>query len=123
MPMTAERPTIPDGLRAQPRAALDPAPPTRKDARPTVDARWVPWRVMSLDQVPTLHMDHRAGFVLSLVDGQSSVETILDVCGIDEEEASEILIDLADLGAIDFRVPHWPIRNLPTGRPRPPRPV
>jgi DNA-binding IclR family transcriptional regulator len=48
-------------------------------------------------------MDHRAGFVLSLVDGVSAVEAILDVCGMPRAEALRILHELIDIGAIALR--------------------
>jgi len=48
-------------------------------------------------------MDHRAGFVLSLVDGVSGVEAILDVCGMPRAEGLRILQELIDIGAIALR--------------------
>jgi hypothetical protein len=61
-------------------------------------------RLGPLDRVPTvtvpraqmrwLSMDHRAGFILSLIDGSSTIEMILDVCGMPKLDALRILQDL-----------------------------
>lgn len=61
-------------------------------------------RLGSLDRVPTvavareqmrwLSIDHRAGFVLSLVDGVSTVEMLLDVSGMPALDALRILGEL-----------------------------
>jgi hypothetical protein len=54
----------------------------------------VPVVVVPNAQVRWLSMDHRAGFVLSLIDGTSSLETILDLCGMSRLDALHILHDL-----------------------------
>jgi hypothetical protein len=61
-------------------------------------------RLGPLDRVPTvivprtqlrwLSIDHRAGFVLSLIDGSSTFEMILDVCGMPRLDALRILHEL-----------------------------
>jgi len=70
-------------------------------------------RIGSLDRVPTvmiprdqlrwLSIDHKAGFVLSLVDGVSSVEMIIDVSGMPELDTLRILADLAQQRIITLR--------------------
>jgi hypothetical protein len=52
--------------------------------------------VLSGDQIRWLSLDHRAGFLLSLVDGQSSIETLLDISGMGRLEALRILFGLLD---------------------------
>jgi hypothetical protein len=64
----------------------------------------------SLDQVPRvsvesdrlrwLSLDHRAGFLLSLIDGSSSLEELLDISGMPRFEALKILCDLLDQDVI-----------------------
>jgi hypothetical protein len=61
-------------------------------------------RLGSLEQVPAvivqrtqlrwLSIDHRAGFVLSLIDGSSSLEMLLDVSGMPRLDAMRILVEL-----------------------------
>jgi hypothetical protein len=51
---------------------------------------------LSGDQIRWLSLDHRAGFLLSLVDGQSSIETLLDISGMARLEALRILFGLLD---------------------------
>jgi hypothetical protein len=48
------------------------------------------------DQIRWLSLDHRAGFLLSLVDGTSSIEELLDVSTMPRLEALRILYDLLD---------------------------
>ena len=61
-------------------------------------------RLGPLDRVPTvvvqraqlrwLSIDHRAGFVLSLIDGSSTLDMILDVSGMPRIDAMRILNEL-----------------------------
>lgn len=46
------------------------------------------------DQVRWLSLDHRAGFLLSLVDGSSTVEEILDISGMPRLDALRIMYTL-----------------------------
>jgi hypothetical protein len=48
------------------------------------------------DQIRWLSLDHRAGFLLSLVDGTSSIEELLDVSTMPRLEALRILYGLLD---------------------------
>jgi hypothetical protein len=50
-----------------------------------------------------LGLDHRSGFLLSRVDGVSTVEEVLDICGMPRLEALKTLVDLLDRGAIRVR--------------------
>jgi hypothetical protein len=63
----------------------------------------VPIVMVPRDQLRWLSIDHRAGFVLSLVDGVSSLEMILDVSGMPELDALRILTELAQQRIISFR--------------------
>lgn len=70
-------------------------------------------RLGSIDQVPRLaiptaelqwlSLDHRAGFLLSCVDGRSTVEEILDVSGMPKLDALRILYTLLQQQIIDVR--------------------
>jgi len=48
------------------------------------------------DQIRWLSLDHRAGFVLSLIDGTSTVEELLDISGMNRLDALRILFTLYD---------------------------
>jgi hypothetical protein len=48
------------------------------------------------DQIRWLSLDHRAGFVLSLIDGSSTVEELLDISGMNRLDALRILFTLFD---------------------------
>ena len=69
-------------------------------------------RLGPLDRVPVvmvpnaqmrwLSMDHRAGFILSLIDGSSTVEMILDVSSMQRLDALRIMLDLAQQKIVSF---------------------
>ncbi len=54
------------------------------------------------DEIPPSGMDHREGFLLSLVDGESTVEELLDVCAMPHEEALAVLLSLVDRGILSL---------------------
>jgi hypothetical protein len=63
----------------------------------------VPMVVVPRTQMRWLSIDHRAGFILSLVDGSSTVEQILDVCGMPRLDALRILHELVQQKIVAFR--------------------
>lgn len=52
------------------------------------------------DKLLRMSIDERSGFLLSFCDGKTTIETILDVCGIEESEAVALLLNLLKRGAI-----------------------
>ncbi len=63
----------------------------------------IPLVIVPQTQIRWLSMDHRAGFVLSLIDGSSSVEMVLDVSGMARIDALRILNDLVQQKIVGFR--------------------
>lgn len=63
----------------------------------------IPMVVLPRAQMRWLSMDHRAGFILSLIDGSSSVEMILDVSGMPKLDALRILLELVQQKIVAFR--------------------
>jgi hypothetical protein len=61
---------------------------------------------LSGDQIRWLSLDHRAGFLLSLVDGESSIETLLDISGMPRIDALRILFGLLDQRVIALSEGH-----------------
>ncbi len=57
------------------------------------------------DQIRWLSLDHRAGFLLSLVDGVTSVEEILDVSGMTRLDALRILFTLVQQRVVGLESP------------------
>jgi hypothetical protein len=51
---------------------------------------------LSPEELRWLTLDHRAGFLLSLVDGTSSIEELLDIAGMPKLETLRILINLVE---------------------------
>jgi hypothetical protein len=57
-------------------------------------------QTLETSQLRWLGLDHRSGFLLSRVDGVSTVEEVLDICGMPRLEALKTLADLLERGAI-----------------------
>ena len=57
------------------------------------------------DQIRWLSLDHRAGFLLSMVDGTSSIEEILDVSGMTRLDALRIMFTLLEQRIIRLEPP------------------
>lgn len=53
-------------------------------------------------EVRWLGLDHRAGFLLSLVDGRHSVDELIDVSAMPRIEVLRTLVELLDMKAIHF---------------------
>jgi hypothetical protein len=51
-------------------------------------------------QLRWLGLDHRSGFMLSRIDGQSTVDELLDICGMPRLEGLKTLAYLLERGAI-----------------------
>lgn len=81
---------------------VDSSPHATPPAPAAVRGDAVPRIAMSRDKIAQLPLDHRAGFILSLIDASSTVDEILDVSGMPTPEAREILIHLARRGVIDL---------------------
>lgn len=79
---SAERPT----------AARSEAPTVRPPAFLPMDA--VPLLAVGLSELRTFSLDPSAGFLVSLIDGMTTVETLLDLCCIPSDEALARLNDL-----------------------------
>jgi len=56
--------------------------------------------VLSPEELRWLNLDHRAGFLLSLVDGVSTIEELLDISGMSRLDALRILATLREQRAI-----------------------
>ncbi|HTA89395.1 MAG TPA: hypothetical protein VK745_07465, partial [Polyangiaceae bacterium] len=54
------------------------------------------------DQIRWLTLDHRAGFLLSLIDGVSTVDQILDISGMTRLDALRIMYQLLDQRVISL---------------------
>jgi hypothetical protein len=78
---------------------------TDSDVRPVVPLYAVPWLVVTFDELRRMPLDSRSGFVVSRIDGQCSVEVLLDLCGLGEDETLAILAQLLRLEAIELRDP------------------
>jgi hypothetical protein len=95
MSTRSERITIP--------AAFDDAEDitSRETTPPPLEA--VPWLMLSHDDVLKLALDHREGFLLSLIDGRTSVETLLELAAMPRKEVLRVLARWLAMGVITVR--------------------
>ncbi len=56
---------------------------------------------MASDEIIWLNLDHRAGFLLSMIDGQTSYEDIMAVAGLPQLDVLRILVQLLQEKVID----------------------
>jgi hypothetical protein len=60
----------------------------------------VPFVAVPREQLVTLPLDARQGFVLSLVDGYYTLEDVIDMCAFERVETIEIISGLLQSGVI-----------------------
>lgn len=60
----------------------------------------VPVVTVTLDALMKLPLDHRAGFMLTRIDGISNVQNIIDISAMPFDEAMQILEKLLTVGAL-----------------------
>jgi len=93
---------------------LDPSSEVRLAARPPIGdflgleawASQVTGKLVVIAPIEVLKqmpLDHRAGFLLSLMDGTVDLETLIDVSGMARDDVLSIVQELHEVGAVDFR--------------------
>lgn len=93
---------------------LDPSSEVRLAARPPIGdflgleawASQVSGKLVVIAPVETLKqmpLDHRAGFLLSLMDGTIDLDTLIDVSGMPRDDVLSIVQQLHEIDAVDFR--------------------
>lgn len=94
-------------LRTNPGAetAKEYAESCRAEIRSALIARltslhYIPRVAIPVHEIPRATLDHRTGFLLSRVDGWSTVEDVLDISGMEQIDALRILCHLLDEGII-----------------------
>src|ERR1019366_6344160 len=59
--------------------------------------------LMSVDELKRLPLDHRAGYLLSRMDGSIDLETLVEVASLSRREVLRMVRDLVDSGVVAFR--------------------
>jgi hypothetical protein len=78
----------------------------------------VPVLAMPLIEIDGSQLDHRAGFILSQVDGKTTLEAILDVSGMASHDALRIVWELVQRGVLAFGGACAPPKKLKRWRKR-----
>lgn len=68
-----------------------------------VAGRGIPKIVRSKDEIAAAPIDHRAGFLLAHIDGVTTVQGLVDIAGMAEEDVHAILERLRRLGIVTIR--------------------
>jgi hypothetical protein len=100
-----DRITLPDDLSEFVRPSDRQFEAASSHVRAIVPLYSVPWLVVTYDDLRAMPLEGRDGFVVSLVDGRATVEMILDMAGLPEDETIDVLSRLLRLGAIELRDP------------------
>jgi hypothetical protein len=75
------------------------------EVRPRMPLRGVPRLAITAEGLHILPLDSRTAYLLSLLDGQCNLDTILDICDMARDEAVSILTHLLQLGVIKLDDP------------------
>jgi hypothetical protein len=91
----------------------DPVSEVRPVTRPPVSARGssdiralpsdIPCLVAGVDRLRAAQLDARSGFLLSLIDGATTVENLLDLSGMSADDTLALLEDLRQRGIVELR--------------------
>ena len=68
----------------------------------------VPRLSVALPELRSRSLDHQTGFLLSRVDGLSTLETLLDVCGMPRLDALRVVAKLVEDGILHLDCVHRP---------------
>ncbi len=68
--------------------------------RPQLPMGCVPRRAMARREVVKMPLDHREGFVLALIDGETTIRTLVDLSGMPEPEVCAVIERLIALRVI-----------------------
>lgn len=78
--------------------SLPPGPALRS----LTERQGIPRMLKAPHEIAALRIDHRAGFLLGMIDGMQTMEEILDVCAMPPGEALELIRSLVDMGVIEI---------------------
>lgn len=59
--------------------------------------------VMAADALKRLPLDHRAGFLLSMMDGAIDLDTLAEIAAMPRVEVLRVVRDLFESGVVEFR--------------------
>lgn len=62
-----------------------------------------PYVALTGEALKRLPLDHRAGFVLSLMDGSIDLETVIELCAMQRDDALTLIRDLYESDVVRFR--------------------
>jgi hypothetical protein len=80
----------------------------REMSAATADEAWAqsmegsPLCVMTAEALKQLPLDHRAGFLLSLMDGSTDLDVVVEIAGMARSEVLRIVRELFEAGVIQF---------------------
>jgi hypothetical protein len=86
----------------EPESETHRAPTARRIAATAPFFARVPKVVLSRAELNAADLDHREYFLISMLDGATTVENLLDICGMPAEEALALLDGLMGRGIIVF---------------------
>lgn len=103
-PAPAQRDVMPSEAPTSMRRKRESEVPTERRMTVAVPLfECVPVVALELQEMKNVPLGTRAAFLVSRIDGVSTVGTLFDVCGMSEEESLDILNDLLELGIVVLR--------------------
>jgi hypothetical protein len=99
----SDSPEVEINVEWAPKSELDPEELFSDYAADLGPFTRIPIVTVPFDELPSLSMDNRMGFLVALIDGASSIQNILDVAGMPQREVLHALVTLRDVGIVGFR--------------------
>jgi hypothetical protein len=75
---------------------------TASGIRSLVAPHAVPWLLVTYDQLQRMPLDARDLRVIGRIDGRATVEMLLDLAGLPEDDTVDVLRRLVALGAVEL---------------------
>lgn len=103
LPPAAPRPLRPASTTRLPAVAEPRRAPAVAMAPADVVGEKIPVLLVAPSELAKLPLDHRAGFVLSMLDGRTTIEGLVDASGMPTEEVLAIVEQLLAMSVISLR--------------------
>jgi hypothetical protein len=96
-------PTLPEGPASEMRLARPSPDQLMTDEAWARTIVGTPRVTMGSEELKQLQVDHRAGFVLSLMDASLDLETLIEISGMERNAVLDLVRGLYETGVVVFR--------------------
>jgi hypothetical protein len=98
--------SMPPAMTRPPAAAASAPPASEEEAKlvaQVISLKKIPFLRVTPDALTKLPLDHRAGFVLTMIDGASSIDDLIDASGMSRLDVLRIVVSLIGKGVVGVK--------------------